>query len=66
MMKRVDAASDWFVVDTGRSPSNPMSSTLGMNQAFAESSYAATSYVDRLSNGFKIRQDSVNGYENIS
>lgn len=66
LVKRTDSASDWFIMDTARNTYNTANALLGANVNYAESTYASTNYVDFLSNGFKIRQDNSNGYQNAS
>jgi hypothetical protein len=66
MVKRSDAVSDWFILDSSRGAYNANYQTLGANQAFAESSYGTNNLVDFLSNGFKIRRDNNYGYMNAS
>jgi hypothetical protein len=66
MIKRSDAASDWFILDSSRDTYNVEYSTLGANQPLAESSYGTNNLVDFLSNGFKIRRDNNYGYMNAS
>lgn len=66
MIKRSDAASDWFMYDTARSTYNVGNQTLAADATTDEGSYASTNYFDFVSNGFKIRQDNNSGYNNAS
>jgi len=52
MIKRTDAAGDWWVIDTARSSYNVATQYLIANTAAAEGSDNA---IDILSNGFKLR-----------
>lgn len=52
LIKRTDAADQWMLHDTGRNPSNTMTSSLYLNLANAEDQ---SWLVDSLSNGFKVR-----------
>jgi hypothetical protein len=53
LIKRTDAADDWNIFDTARSTYNVMGHDLLANRSDAE--YTGT-YIDCLSNGFKIRE----------
>jgi hypothetical protein len=66
MIKRADAASDWFILDSTRNTYNAEYSTLAPSQAYGESSFGSNNFVDFLSNGFKIRRDNNYGYMNAS
>ena len=58
MIKRLDTADQWMVVDSTRSPSNPCAQNLTPNSTAAENGVAGitdAAWVDLLSNGFKIR-----------
>ena len=54
MVKRIDSAADWHIIDVKRDPYNVMDSLLFSNLSNAESSDAAYNR-DLLSDGFKIR-----------
>jgi hypothetical protein len=54
MIKRSDSTADWNVRDTARSPYNVVGEALYPNLSFAEYS-ASETYLDILSNGFKLR-----------
>jgi hypothetical protein len=66
MIKRTDAASDWYIYDSSRSPYNAGNATLAADLPAAESGFASTNYFDFLSNGMKIRQDNSAGYNNAT
>jgi hypothetical protein len=53
LIKRTDTADQWFVHDTSMNPSNLVNLQLKPNQSSAEASTA----LDIVSNGFKIRND---------
>ena len=53
LIKRTDAADDWNIFDTARSTYNVMGHDLLANRS--DSEYTGT-YIDCLSNGFKIRE----------
>tara|TARA_R100000278_G_scaffold8618_3_gene10597 strand:+ start:1435 stop:2568 length:1134 start_codon:yes stop_codon:yes gene_type:complete len=59
MAKRTDAAKNWYIADSTRSPNNVNKAHLVANTSDAEdtSGDANDSYFDILSNGFKLRQD---------
>ena len=59
MAKRTDAAKNWYIADSARSPNNVNKAHLVANSSDAEdtSGDATDSYFDILSNGFKLRQD---------
>ena len=59
MAKRTDAAKNWYIADSTRSPNNVNKAHLVVNTSDAEdtSGDADNSYFDILSNGFKLRQD---------
>jgi hypothetical protein len=58
LVKRTDAADDWPLMDTVRTPANPQNAQLWPNFSTAESNPVASSRQwDALSNGFKIRGD---------
>lgn len=61
MIKRTDAAYDWYVHDAARDPSNPSGRELYPNSASAEVN--SSRIIDLVSNGFKIR-DSNPGINN--
>jgi hypothetical protein len=52
------AQSDWFIVDTSRSPSNVGAVYLLANTAAAQVTTGGNEYIDILSNGFKLRGSS--------
>jgi hypothetical protein len=52
LIKRVNGADDWYILDNAREPNNPKSLYLEANTTNAE---ATTGAKDFLSNGFKIR-----------
>ena len=53
LVKSVDVAQSWQLSDSARNPSNVVNRRLAPNDASAEST--AHSWIDFLSNGFKIR-----------
>lgn len=55
LIKRIDAASGWVLVDTVRDPFNDFKHFLYPHLPNAEDTDAATDYYDALSNGFKLR-----------
>ena len=59
MIKRTDAAKNWYIADSKRSPSNITKAFLVANSSDAEDTSGDTTdaYFDILSNGFKLRQD---------
>ena len=59
LAKRTDAAKNWYIADSTRSPSNITKAFLSPNLNSAEdtSGDATDAYFDILSNGFKLRQD---------
>ena len=59
MAKRTDAAKNWYIADSTRSPNNINKAHLVPNSSDAEdtSGDGTDSYFDILSNGFKLRQD---------
>ena len=59
MAKRTDAAKNWYIADTTRSPNNIIKAWLKPHSSDAEddSGDATDVYFDILSNGFKMRQD---------
>jgi hypothetical protein len=59
MAKRTDAAKNWYIADSTRSPINVNKAFLVPNSSDAEDTSGDTtdSYFDILSNGFKLRQD---------
>ena len=59
MAKRTDAAKNWYIADSARSPNNVNKAHLVANSSNAEdtSGDGTDSYFDILSNGFKLRQD---------
>jgi hypothetical protein len=63
-VKRIDGIGSWIIVDTARDPYNDTDATLAADTSNAESSYAATSDFDILSNGFKLRHSMTYGYAN--
>ena len=62
MVKRTNSASDWVILDTARDDYNIMLKRLDANSGAAENT--AASYLDSVSNGFKIR--TTNGNYNTS
>ena len=58
MMKTTNTAGDWWIYDSTRSSSNPITETLQASLTSAEDDQP-TYAVDFLSNGFKIRNSSV-------
>jgi len=63
-VKRIDGIGSWIIVDTARDPYNDADAILSADTSNAESSYAATSDFDILSNGFKLRHSVTYGYAN--
>jgi hypothetical protein len=63
-VKRIDGTGPWVIIDTARDPYNDTDATLAADTSSAESSYAATSDFDILSNGFKLRHSVAYGYAN--
>ena len=59
MAKRTDAAKNWYIADSKRSPNNVNKAYLVANSSNAEDTSGDTTdaYFDILSNGFKLRQD---------
>ena len=59
LAKRTDAAKNWYIADSTRSPSNITKAFLSPNLSNAEdtSGDGTDAYFDILSNGFKMRQD---------
>ena len=59
MIKRTDAAKNWYIADSKRSPTNITKAFLVANDSAVEDTSGDTSdaYFDILSNGFKLRQD---------
>lgn len=55
MIKRTDAASQWFVLDTARNTFNVADGILRANASDSEST--GTGVIDVLSNGFKLRHN---------
>lgn len=62
MVKRTDGTSNWVILDTERDKYNIMLHRLDADSAVAENT--AASYLDAVSNGFKIR--TTNGNYNIN
>jgi hypothetical protein len=62
LTKRTDVLSDWWIMDSSRSPYNNAVNTLYPNLSDAEYSYSTGD--DFLSNGFKVRN--TNGSQNAS
>ena len=56
MIKNIDATSDWIIYDSTRNTYNPMGFRLYANLSLNES--GLTSFIDFVSNGFKIRSNS--------
>ena len=54
--KRTDTAKNWYMFDNKRTPSNVIANLIAPNLNSAENSGTGT-YIDFLSNGFKLRQD---------
>jgi hypothetical protein len=65
-VKRIDGIGPWVIIDTARDPHNDTDATLAADTSSAESSYAATSDFDILSNGFKLRHSVTYGYANTA
>ena len=64
--KRIDGIGDWNIFDSTRDAFNDGDlDLLQANTSFAESAFAA-SPIDLLSNGFKLRHTSANGYVNTA
>jgi hypothetical protein len=59
LLKRTDAAADWWIQDTSRSPYNAANALLFPDLSNAEYTTAGVE-MDGLSNGFKIRNTNVN------
>jgi len=57
MMKASSAAGDWIMLDTSRDLENVMDARLQANAADAEST---TTFIDSVSNGFKVRSTNAN------
>tara|TARA_Y100001938_G_scaffold106979_1_gene146110 strand:+ start:19043 stop:22162 length:3120 start_codon:yes stop_codon:yes gene_type:complete len=66
MTKRIDGTSSWAIVDTARDPHNDTDKTLASELSLAESSFSSSADFDILSNGFKIRHNTSNGYSNAA
>ena len=70
LLKNIDVARDWVIVDTARTPINPIEEFLFMNLAIAEAARGSASGsdydMDLISNGFRpITGDSaINGNDN--
>ena len=63
MFKRTDSGpSQWWIMDTSRSPYNVSQIILYPNQSSAENTGSTDTYIDILSNGFKLRS----GYTDIN
>ena len=63
MLKRTDSGpSQWWIMDTSRSPYNVSQIILDANQSSAENTGSTDTYIDILSNGFKLRS----GYTDIN
>ena len=58
LIKRSNAAQDWYVWDTKTSPVNPVAATLSPNSSGTEGDRSSLP-TDVLSNGFKIRNTSI-------
>ena len=58
LIKRSNAAQDWYLWDTKRSPINAVAATLSPNSSGAEGDRSSLP-TDVLSNGFKIRNTSI-------
>jgi len=58
MIKRTDSTGNWRIVDTSRDTSNVSQYALWANDSSAEGS-GSSHYIDILSNGFKIRNTSL-------
>ena len=56
MAKRTDAAKNWYIFDDKRTPNNVIANLIAPNLSSAEVVDSGT-YIDFLSNGFKLRQD---------
>ena len=54
--KRTDTAKNWYMFDNKRTPFNVIANLIAPNLSSAEDSGTGT-YIDFLSNGFKLRQD---------
>ena len=60
MIKRTDAAKNWYIFNNQIAPDNVVGNTITANNADAESGDVST-YMDFLSNGFKWRQNFSHG-----
>ena len=56
MVKRTDTAKNWYMFDNQRTPNNVIANLIAPNLNSAEDVDTGT-YIDFLSNGFKLRQD---------
>jgi hypothetical protein len=54
MIKRIDVADEWVIVDSTRSPTNPTKNYLAANYPDAERTTGTQVELDWLSNGFKL------------
>jgi hypothetical protein len=65
IVKRVDAAGEWYMLDTARDPANPVDNRLSANSAAAE--FADDGFnslgLDYLADGFEVRTD---GWGNVA
>ena len=64
MTKRIDGTSSWAIIDAARDQHNDTDKTLASELSLAESSFSTSADFDILSNGFKIRHSTSNGYSN--
>jgi len=54
-IKRIDSSASWYVLDTARDTSNPVTTLLNWDTNSSESGIGSTNNFDVLSNGLKIR-----------
>jgi len=54
-IKRIDSSASWYVLDTARDTSNPVTTLLNWDTTSSESGIGSTNNFDVLSNGLKIR-----------
>ena len=65
MIKNTAGSYHWMIFDTARFPTNPATAALAANYSGYESEFAGHTWLDIVSNGFKIRDSSaVAGYQN--
>jgi len=56
MVKQINIANDWVIVDSARNPSNVVNGVLYPNLSAAE---AFANNIDFVSNGFKLRRSGI-------